>query len=118
MGAIPISDMPGHKRLHDRVFGALDRCQEEQGIDFKESAPWDSIKWRVIKTALGMANLRDGGMIIVGTSERKQTWDLTGIAPEHLETYDVDTVIDVTNKYASPHVDFDIALVKYRNDCE
>lgn len=55
MGAIPSSEMPGHKRLHARVLSALDRCQEGQAIDFKESAPWESLKWRIAVTALGMA---------------------------------------------------------------
>jgi len=118
MGAIPTSNMPGHKRLHDRVLGALDLCQEGQGIDFKESERWELLKYQLIKTAIGMANLRDGGIIVVGVSERDKTWNLTGIKSEHFGTYDVDIVIDFTNKYASPHVDLDIALVKYRNGKE
>jgi len=115
MGAIPSSEMPGHRRLHARVLSALDRCQEGQAIDFKESAPWESLKWRIVVTSLGMANLRDGGVIVIGVSERNQMWELTGIASEHLETYEVDTLIDTVNKYASPHVELDIALVKYSN---
>jgi predicted HTH transcriptional regulator len=115
MGAFPTSDMPGHKRLHDRVFNALDCCQESQGIDFKESAFWDVLKWRLIKTALAMGNLRDGGIIIIGVSERGGTWELTGIKPEHLATYDVDVLISTINAYSSPHIDIDIVLVEYRN---
>jgi hypothetical protein len=116
MGALPTSDMPGYRRLHERVFNALDRCQEMQGIDFKESAPWDSLKWRLITTSLGMANLRDGGIIVIGASERGQTWELTGINDEHLATYDPDVIIDVVNKYSSPNVEIDIVLTKYKND--
>lgn len=115
MGAIPTSEMPGHKRLHDRVLSALDRCQEGQAIDFKESAPWESLKGRIVLTALGMGNLRDGGVIVIGASEREQTWELTGVTSEHLETYKVDVIIDTVNKYASPHIELDIALVKYTN---
>jgi hypothetical protein len=116
MGAIPTSDMPGYRRLHERVFNALDRCQETQGIDFKESAPWNSLKWRIITTSLGMGNLRDGGIIVIGASERGQTWELTGITDEHLATYDPDVIIDVVNKYSSPNVEMDIVLTKYKND--
>lgn len=113
MCAFPTSDMPGHRRVHDRVIGALDICQEGQGIDFKESAPWDSLKWRIIKTVLAMGNLRDGGIIVIGASEREQTWVLSGITPDHLVTFDVDNIIDAANSYASPHIDLDIALVQY-----
>lgn len=115
MGAIPTSEMPGHKSLHERVTSALDRCQESQGIDFKESAPWDMLKWKIIRTVLGMGNLRDGGIIVIGASERNDTWDLTGISPDHLSTYDVDTVVDKTNAYVSPHVDLGIVTVQYEN---
>ncbi len=118
MGAIPTSDMPGHKQLHDRVFNALDRCQETQGIDFKESALWNALKWRIVRSLLAMGNLRDGGIIVIGASERGDTWDLTGITPEHLSTYDVDVVIDTINKYSSPPVNIDVVIVEYRNGCK
>jgi hypothetical protein len=116
MGAIPTSDMPGYRQLHDRVVNALDRCQETQGIDFKESAPWNSLKWRIIITSLGMGNLRDGGIIVIGASERGQAWELSGVTDEHLATYAPDIIIDVVNKYSSPNVEMDIVLTKYKND--
>lgn len=115
MGAFPTSDMPGHKRLHERVAVALDTCQEFQDVDFKESQPWDVLQWRIIKTSLAMANLRDGGIIVVGASERDQTWTLTGITADHLATFDVDQIITKINAFASPHVDIDIVLVKHRD---
>ena len=116
MGAIPTSDMPGHTKLHERVYNALDRCQESRSVDFKASSPWDDLKLKIIRTAIGMGNLRDGGIIVIGASERGDLWELTGIANEHLNTYDVDDIIDVVNKYASPPIKIDIVLVKYRND--
>lgn len=116
MGAIPTSDMPGHINLHDRVCLALDRCQESAEIDFKESSPWETLKWRLIKTSLGMSNLRDGGIVVIGASERGDSWDLTGIRDDHLATYDVDVIIDIFNKYGSPKVNADIVLVTYRNN--
>lgn len=118
MGAIPTSDLPGHKLLHERVVNALDRCQESQGIDFKESATWESLKLTIICTALAMANLRDGGIIVIGASEREQTWKLTGIVPDHLKTYNVDVIVDAINKYSSPNVDVDIVIVKDESGVE
>ena len=115
MGAIPTSDMPGHRKLHERVFNALDRCQESKSVDFKESAPWEDLKWQLIRTSLAMGNLRDGGIIVIGASERGDTWDLTGISNDHLSTFDVDDVIDVINKYASPPIKIEIVTVTYRN---
>ncbi len=115
MGAIPSSDLQGHKKLHERVSNALDRCQESKSVDFKESAPWDDLKWRIIRTTLAMGNLRDGGIIVIGASERDDTWDLSGITKENLSTYDVDVVIDIINKYASPPIKVELVTVNYRN---
>lgn len=118
MGAIPTSDMPGYQQLHDKVYGALDRCQESQGIDFKESASWDFLKWHLIRTVMAMGNLRDGGIIVIGASERDDNWELTGIKQDHLSTYDVDDITDAINKYASPPMQVEIVRVKYRNGKE
>jgi hypothetical protein len=115
MSAIPTSDMLGHKKLHDRVYNALDRCQESKSVDFKESEPWDTLKWQLIRTIIAMGNLRDGGIIVIGASERGDTWELTGIESTHLNTYDVDIIIDTLTKYASPPIRIEIVLVNYRN---
>ncbi len=118
MGAIPTSNMPGHAKLHERVYSALDRCQESKGVDFKASASWDDLKWQLIRTIIAMGNLRDGGIIVIGASEQGDSWELTGVASAHLTTYDVDDIIDIVNKYASPPVKIEVVLVKYRNSKE
>lgn len=115
MGAFPTSDMPGHKKLHERVTVALDTCQEYQDVDFKESQPWAELQWRIIKTSLAMANLRDGGIIVIGANERGRTWQLSGITANDLATFDVDAVVDKINAFASPHIALDVVLVSYRD---
>ncbi len=118
MSALPYSDMPGHQRLHERVHGYLDRCQEHQSIDFKESAPWDALKWHITRTSMAMSNLRDGGVIIVGVSERGDNWDLTGVNQEHLSTYDYDDISDFIAKYASVPLELDVVVVCYRDSTQ
>ena len=78
--AIPTSDKPGHRALHERVLAALDTCVESQRVDFKESAPWDALRYKIIRTAMAMANLRDGRLLVIGVGERGPEWDLTGIS--------------------------------------
>jgi predicted HTH transcriptional regulator len=70
MGAIPVSTFPGHKQLHERVVTALNLCQESRNVDFKEPASWSNLQVHIARTSMAMANLRDGGIIIVGVSER------------------------------------------------
>ena len=113
MTPIPSSALLGHQALHQRTLAALQRCQEEQGVDFKESAPWEKLRWRITHTALGMGNLRDGGIVVVGVSERDAEWTLTGIDDAHLRTFEPDTVIDQVNSYVSPHVDLDVVRVVF-----
>lgn len=60
-----------------------------------------------------MANLRDGGLIIVGVSERENLWELTGILPEHLATYDHDEIADQVAKYTSPCAQLDVVLHRH-----
>jgi predicted HTH transcriptional regulator len=108
---IPSSTLPGLKPLRDRALTGLQRCQETQSTDFKRSEEWDSLKWRIIETALGMGNLRDGGVIIVGVEEKEDTWELSGVSADHLKTFDVDIVTDQVNSYVSPHLNVTMATL-------
>jgi hypothetical protein len=108
LSPIPRSDLPGHRRLHERALAALDVCQESQDVDFKESATYQAIKLHLVHTSLGMGNLRDGGLIVIGVSQRGETWDLTGISATDLASYDVDDVVAQINSYVSPSVDIDV----------
>jgi predicted HTH transcriptional regulator len=116
MAGIPSSEMPGHARLHQRVIAALDRCQETQDIDFKESQDWDTLRHHIVRSAMAMSNLRDGGVIVIGVAERNRSWSLSGISIAHLGSYDPDDVIDHVNKYASPAVKLDIVTVEHNGN--
>ena len=109
---IPSSKLPGLTLLHDRALMALDRCQESQSVDFKRSCHWESIKLTVIESVLGMGNLRDGGVIVFGVAERGDSWGLSGISKEHLDTFDTDLVADQVNSYVSPHVNVTLAVLE------
>jgi hypothetical protein len=112
---IPASNATGYRRLHERITYALARLQEAQDVDFKQSASWNALQWRIVRTAMAMANLRDGGVIIIGVAEAGEVWKPTGIMPEHLATFDVDPVVVQVNQYASPHVDLDIVTVAHES---
>ena len=115
MASIPRTDTPGYRQLHERVENALDRLQEAPGIEFKESASWDTLKWKIIKTALAMGNLRDGGILIVGVSQRAGQQPLAGIGEADLATYDPDIVSDQFERFISPEIEFTLVRVPYRD---
>ena len=108
--AFPTTQLSGYIDLKGRIILALSRCQEQPWLDFKESQPWDVLRWRLLKTIMGMANLRDGGLILIGVAEDGTAWKLTGIVPAHLATFDYDDIIDQLNKYASPQVNVDVVV--------
>jgi hypothetical protein len=100
--------MDGFDELRQRVEYALNRCQEEQWLEFKKAAPWEGLQWRLLKTLMAMANLRDGGVIVVGLAEQDVHWLPEGIQPDCLSTYDYDVIKDMLAKYASPVVHVDV----------
>lgn len=108
--AFPNTQMAGYSDLKGRIALALSRCQEQPWLDFKESQPWSELRWRLLKTSMAMSNLRDGGLIVVGVAERDDSWELTGIQQDHLDTFDCDEIIDQLAKYASPQIKVDIVL--------
>jgi predicted HTH transcriptional regulator len=80
-------------------------------VDFKESAAWNLLREKLVKAVLGMGNLRDGGVVIVGISERNANWEITGISAEDLRTYDVDEMLGYFEPFISPFVEVDIVQV-------
>ena len=115
MASIPRTDTPGYRQLHERVGNALDRLQETPDIEFKESASWDSLIWKIIKTALAMGNLRDGGILVVGVSQRAGQEQRTGISETDLQTYDRDNIADQFERF-SPDIEFTLVQVPYRQN--
>jgi len=113
VSAVPESTLPGHRLLHERVTAALGVCQEARAVEFKGSAPWRDLQFHIVRTGIAMANLRDGGIIIVGVSERSGSWHAEGILADHLETYDEDELNDLFTKHASPPVRLELVIVRH-----
>ena len=116
MASIPRTDTPGYRQLHERVENALDRLQEAPDIEFKESASWASLRWKIIKTALAMGNLRDGGILVVGVTQRAGQERLAGITETDLATYDPDNIADQFGRFISPEIGFTLVRVPYRGN--
>lgn len=114
MSPIPSSDLLGHRVLKERIDYALDRCEEVSSIDFKQSASWDELRGKIVRTILGMGNLRDGGLIIIGVAEEDDQWRITGVSDDHRVTYEPDDMADFAAKYVSPRADFTVVDHSYQ----
>jgi predicted HTH transcriptional regulator len=82
--------------------------REERNIEFKESVAWEDIhfKAKITKSILGMANLRDGGWIIIGKRRNNDgSYESKGMIPDHFATYDSDLMQDFVRDYADPPIE-------------
>lgn len=93
----------------------LEGGRETREIDFKAPCKWDVRTF--VKDILAMANLRDGGWIIVGIKEKEdKTFERCGVSEEEKLTYDIDIMKDQIGNYADPFVDFEVNFITDREN--
>lgn len=86
----------------DRLELLLSGRQETDAIEFKAAIPWKRDTF--IKDILAIANVVDGGLIIVGVEDG--TFTRQGVRDEIIATYDIDQMRDQIAPYADPRVVF------------
>ena len=97
----------------DPIVQIVREALESRNTEFKESAPFDELKWKIAKTSMAMANQRDGGRIVIGISQRKNIAEpRLGVSHEDLATYDADDIFEHVNKYAKPSVTLRVRAVE------
>ena len=97
----------------DRFITLIKLGREERFLEYKQSAPWDDLKDKIAKTAMGMANIRDGGTIIIGMAKKGNLYLPEGTDEEHVITYDVDDLQAHANRFADPYVRTELHQVKW-----
>ena len=101
----------------DEIAWHLRRGEETQGVEFKAPCSCNdrdkAALVKIVRAALGMANRRDGGAVIVGVDEvgkgGNKALTPTGLSPEQLSTWDHDTVSGKLSAYADPFLAFTIS---------
>jgi len=92
------------KELEEKLEGQA----ESQNIEFKCAIPWHVKSFA--RALLALANVRDGGFIIVGIKDG--TLERQGVANAIKATYKIDEMKDQMNSFADPHVDFSVYFPK------
>ena len=93
----------------------LAQGHESNGVEFKGPGVRTAKAFlaKVIRAILGMANRRDGGLVIIGVESR--TLDPVGQSDEHADSrLDYDKLPTSVNEYASPSVNFDREEIIYK----
>jgi len=99
----------------------LDLGHETQGIEFKGPfAREDKDQFvEVVRAVLGMANRRDGGLVVIGIDEHDDGTGLgkkllaVGLSTTDREGWDQDAVLSSVNSYADPFVELDVEPVEH-----
>ena len=102
--------------IEERVRTALDLPMELPEVEFKSDMPWDQLRIKISKTAMGMANRRDGGLIVIGVSQDKTTrkFNLDGMTQANIDTYVQEPVYEFILKFASPPVEVGVIEVEHQ----
>ena len=88
----------------------LEGAEETDVLEFKEAMPWGD---GLIKDILAMANLQDGGRIVIGIED--ETYVRQGISDSQIATYKSDIMRDQVAPFADPFVEFTTSVRADRN---
>ncbi|MDR3634664.1 MAG: ATP-binding protein [Isosphaeraceae bacterium] len=70
---------------------------------------------KVVRAILGMANIQDGGRVIIGVEEEDSTLLETGLDEDQLESWkNYDAIAELVNGYATPTVSFERDFQLYK----
>lgn len=86
----------------DDLEQRLDGGQETPSFEVKGPMPWTPQS--LAKDILAMANVRDGGLILIGVED--QTFARLGVSSSDIATYKIDEMRDQMARYADPSVNF------------
>ncbi|MGD9893273.1 MAG: ATP-binding protein [Dehalococcoidia bacterium] len=89
------------------TYGREERNLEYKGTQGREPFIWKDypVKAKTARTAMAMANI-GGGVIVIGMDEvASDRWEANGVTPEADQTYQQDEVQQFVNQYANPYVE-------------
>lgn len=96
-------------------FRELVAAGERPGVEFKNArARGDANFWEVVRAVLGMANRRDGGLILVGVEDNGNVQGLT--EAQRLSWEPADHVRQAISPYADPFAFVDVEVVDLAQD--
>lgn len=97
--------------LPEVLESLLEGAQETDAVEFKAAINWNVSTF--VKDILAMANIVDGGAIIIGVEDG--TFQRQGLTPDQIATYDYDTMRDQIDPFADPHVIFTCQVIQDSN---
>jgi predicted HTH transcriptional regulator len=93
------------------VQAQLSAPGELRNVEFKRPFSWSErpMQIKVIRTLIGMANIQDGGRIIIGIDDA--THSLIGLGSDQLASFDTTKINEQLAKYSDPKIDCELRKV-------
>jgi predicted HTH transcriptional regulator len=96
----------------DELETILRSGREGRSTEFKQSMSWDddATRAKVVRAALALANLRDGGVIAFGLEAQAGSplLQLIGMPQAHHDSFTQDSVSATVNTHATPYIDLSV----------
>src|SRR6266850_7828954 len=104
--------MPDHQAFIDLI----EQGAEGRSLEFKQSmnAQDQLVKAKIARTIMAMANLQDGGRIVIGMKQVMPGWQPEGVRPEDFGHWSTDNIMAFTNAYADPFVECEVVQFKVK----
>ena len=87
--------------------------REERNLEYKRSMNWrePQTKAKITKSATAMANISDGGNIIIGVEKEGESYIARGMDSEDASSFQQDDVMEHVNEWADPYVEITVTLL-------
>lgn len=99
----------------DRWPDVVEYLAETASVEYKSPAPWGSIKQKIMRTAIAMANTRDGGYIVIGVAGKDGAYVPKGlgrISNTYLRFAELETQI---SQCATPSLQVEVRIQTFDN---
>lgn len=102
----------------DELSEFIARGHETNGVEFKGPGPGTNqlLRAKVVRAAMGMANRKDGGWVILGVEDDGQNLTPVGVNDEDVASWAHDPVSTFFAQHAEPSIDFERYVVKLRGE--
>lgn len=84
--------------------------EERRNLEYKGPMRWDNklTKAKITKAALAIANIRDGGWVVIGVDQTNGNFKRIGLKDADAETFKHDDISIYINGYADPFVNLHV----------
>lgn len=97
----------------DDLVELIRHAREERNLEYKCGGSWTDLRFRIIKAVLALANIPDGGVVVVGLRKEGETYHPDGVHSADCDTFTQDDVSVLVNEYADPFAEVTVSHVAH-----